>query len=184
MEKRSDKIKIAITGPESTGKTTLSSQLAIHFSGTHIPEYARDYILNLNRKYEYKDLEHITEKQIDSYIQADSSNSGMFFFDTWLIITKVWFQQVYGKCPLRILKAIQDYKIDLYLICAPDIEWVKDEVRENGGERRDELFAIYIKEVEQLKIPYIIIRGEGEARVNSAIHSLETFLRGEAIACQ
>jgi len=181
MEERFKNIKIAVTGPESTGKTTISKQLANHYSGLYIPEYARDYILNLNRKYEYRDLEHIAKVQMESYIKANKENSSLIFFDTWLIITKVWFQEVYGKCPKEVLSAIQNYKIDLYLICAPDIEWVKDEVRENGGEKRVELFNLYIKEIESLNIAYKIIEGSEDVRFKNAVNALEFFLENESL---
>lgn len=176
MEKRFKNIKVAVTGPESTGKTTIAKQLSNHYSGAYISEYARDYILNLNRKYEYRDLEHIAEIQIESYLQAIRENDSIIFFDTWLVITKVWFQEVYGKCPLELISAIKNLKIDLYLVCAPDIEWVKDEVRENGGEKRLTLFNLYIKEIENLKIPYKIIEGRGDARFKNAVVAIESFL--------
>ena len=39
-----DIIKIAIYGSESTGKTTLSKQLADYFKTEWAPEFARDYL--------------------------------------------------------------------------------------------------------------------------------------------
>jgi len=37
-------IKIAIFGPESTGKTTLATQLAEYYKTVWVPEFARDYL--------------------------------------------------------------------------------------------------------------------------------------------
>ncbi|NJK84851.1 MAG: ATP-binding protein, partial [Bacteroidales bacterium] len=48
-------IKVVITGPESTGKTVLTEELAAHYHTVFIPEYAREYILHLNRSYTYAD---------------------------------------------------------------------------------------------------------------------------------
>ncbi|MCK4920607.1 MAG: ATP-binding protein [Bacteroidales bacterium] len=181
MEKRLKNINIAITGPESTGKTIISSQLSKYFHGFQIPEYAREYILNLNREYKYEDIEHIATIQIESFIQANTEYPKLLFFDTWLIITKVWFQEVFGRSPKWLRQAIQDYKMDLYLICAPDIEWVKDEVRENGGERRIELYNIYLEELKKQNITFKIVRGKDELRFKNAIEAVESFFKLEGI---
>ena len=37
-------VKIALFGPESTGKTTLAKQLAAHYDTAWTPEFARDYL--------------------------------------------------------------------------------------------------------------------------------------------
>ncbi|RLD81558.1 MAG: ATPase, partial [Bacteroidetes bacterium] len=56
--------RIIITGPESTGKSTLSKQLANYYQTIYLPEYARTYIENLNRHYNYNDLVKIAKMQI------------------------------------------------------------------------------------------------------------------------
>ncbi len=40
----SDIIKVVINGPESTGKTTLTKQLAEYFNTEYVPEFARNYL--------------------------------------------------------------------------------------------------------------------------------------------
>ena len=56
---------IVITGPESTGKTTLTDQLAAHFKTNWLPEFARIYIDGLNRPYEEEDLVEIAKGQVE-----------------------------------------------------------------------------------------------------------------------
>ena len=36
--------RILILGPESTGKSTLASDLAVHFDEPWVPEFAREYL--------------------------------------------------------------------------------------------------------------------------------------------
>ena len=43
-QQNADCIKVVIFGPESTGKTTLSEQLARHYNSVWVPEYARKYL--------------------------------------------------------------------------------------------------------------------------------------------
>jgi nicotinamide riboside kinase len=54
--------KIAIIGPESTGKSTLANQLSNELSFPLVPEFAREYLKNLNREYKYSDLSEIAQR--------------------------------------------------------------------------------------------------------------------------
>jgi nicotinamide riboside kinase len=134
MEKRtkapvSRLIRVAITGPECTGKSTLAKQLASHFDSVYVPEYARDYIANLYRPYDYEDVLHIAKVQRDQVYEFFSGANGVLFFDTYLIITKVWFDVVYGRHPEWIDEELSRKIIDLYLLCDNSIPWTADAVR-------------------------------------------------------
>ncbi len=148
--------KVGIIGPESTGKTTLARYLASRYDGVFVPEYAREYMEKLNRPYTYDDVCSIARQQID---QLATLTANTYFFDTELIITKVWFEHKYGTCPEWVVDAIHTYPMDVYLLCYPDLPWIADPVRENPNIRY-ELFQRYEREVQELGIPYYIIRHE------------------------
>lgn len=168
-------MKIVITGAESTGKSILTKQLSQHYQTSYVPEFARNYIEELNRKYNIHDIEAIAKKQIE--IEADLPIvSSPTFFDTWLIITKVWFDVVYGNHPIWLEEAIENSDIDLFLLCDIDIPWVYDSVRENGGEARIRLHQTYINELEKYGFPYRIIRGTGDARTQMAIKAVDNYM--------
>lgn len=176
MEKQSAQTSIfVITGPESTGKTELAKALANQFSCNWEPESARDYVQKLNGKYTYADVEIIAKKQIQQFEQAIKSNE-MCFFDTGLIITKVWFDIVYNRCPTWLIEAINRLPQFVHLLCNTDLPWQADSVRENGGEMRQKLFEIYQVELNAFGFPYYIISGKGSERINSAIKSLHKHL--------
>lgn len=153
--------KVGIIGPESTGKSTLARYLAKRYNGICVPEYAREYIEKLNRPYTIEDVEAIARHQIEQLQEIDSHlsplTSNLYFFDTELIITKVWFEHKYGSCPAWLEQAIHDYPMDVYLLTYPDIEWKPDPVRENPDIRL-ELFDRYESEIQKLDIPYYIIK--------------------------
>ena len=153
--------KVGIIGPESTGKSTLARYLARRYNGICVPEYAREYIEKLNRPYTMEDVEAIARHQIEQLQEIDSHlsplTSNLYFFDTELIITKVWFEHKYGSYPAWLEQAIHDYPMDVYLLTYPDIEWKPDPVRENPDIRL-ELFDRYESEIQKLDIPYYIIK--------------------------
>jgi len=167
-------IKIVLTGAESTGKSTLAEALANHFHSIWIPEFARDYIEKLQEKYSYNDVEEIARKQIEIEKQIDTK-SPMVFFDTWLIITKVWFDFVYGKHPDWLHRAILNSNIDLFLLCDTDMPWEADAVRENGGENRLKLQEIYINELQNYKFEYRMVKGANGQRIQNAINLIKDF---------
>ena len=169
--------KIAIIGPECTGKTTLSEELANYYKTQWVSEFAREYIQNLNREYNFNDVENIGQKQIEQLNSTYTLTNKYIFFDTDLIITKVWFQVVYNKIPHWIDQAIINSKIDLYLLCNTDLSWKPDKVRENGGEMREKLFLMYKSEIESFKKPYFIVKGEEKLRTKNAINFIENYYK-------
>jgi NadR type nicotinamide-nucleotide adenylyltransferase len=162
--------KIVISGPESTGKTTLSEALALDLNAILIPEYARSYIEGLNKPYTFSDVEAIAKHQIKLEISTMALNpQGIIIMDTWMIITKVWFDVVFGRIPEWIDNYIASSKIDLFLVCAPDLPWVADPVRENGGEMRQKLFERYCKEIEYYGFSYEVLAGSDKIRMQNAL---------------
>ena len=154
--------KVGIIGPESTGKSTLSAFLAHRYKGVLIPEYAREYMEHLapNYNYTYEDVVAIAQQQIqemEQLHQTFSKKDIVIFFDTELIITKVWFEYKYGKVPDFLVRALHQYPMDTYLLCYPDMPWQPDPVRENPN-IREYLFDWYEREIHALNIPYYIIK--------------------------
>ena len=170
---------VVVTGPESVGKTTLCRALSAHYRGAWEPEYARTYLESIPRHYTYDDVEHIARIQYLMLLDYRYKNDGQYvFFDTYLIITKIWFQKVYGLVPQWIDGAILGSMIDFALLLEPDVPWEADPLRENGAaEQRRHLFNLYKQELEYFKIPYSIVGGNGEQRVKNSVNGIESFLR-------
>ena len=175
MEKTSgENSRIVILGPESTGKTTLCKELALHYNAVWMPEYAREYVEKLKRPYTKEDVLHIARKQIEKE-EEYSKKSSLLFLDTDLIITKVWLLHVYKTCPNWIDESLKIAHRTHYLVCKPDLPWEFDPVRENP-ELRDFLMEWYCREIENYGYTFSFVSGTGKNRTNNAIQILKGIL--------
>jgi nicotinamide riboside kinase len=159
--------KIVLTGPESTGKSTLTKLLADYFSAPFVSEIAREFILNLNRAYTYEDVVKIAELQIETENQIMNSGKDYVFFDTDLIVTKIWLMHCFGKCPEWLDDAIKNTAADIHLLCYYDLIWEPDPLRENP-DIRPELYEKYKSEIIYFGLDYAVVNGVGEERFNNA----------------
>ncbi len=156
--------RIGIIGPESCGKTTLAEHLAKKYQGVFIPEYARIYLEERQTTlYSLEDVLAIADRQKEELLHPEKlfpaqSSEPIYFYDTELIITKVWLLHKYHFCPEWIDELLRSCPMDLYLICSPDIPCAYDPLRENL-DKRSFFFDWYVKEVQNLDIPYRIITG-------------------------
>jgi NadR type nicotinamide-nucleotide adenylyltransferase len=178
--------KIVVIGPESTGKSTLCGYLADYYNTIWCPEFARAYLLENGTAYTINDLITIAKGQIDTEqnytkaLQERITTSGVqtpLIIDTDMYVMKVWSEYVFGNCPTFILDEINKSRYDLYLLCKPDIPWVKDELREYPDEKpRQELFQIYKDILINQQTPWVEISGGFEARNQKAVTAIDAVL--------
>ena len=160
--------KIAIVGPESTGKTTLTARLAAHLGEPWVPEFARTYLEALNRPYQEEDLLAIARGQLRSEEQAGALAGDYLLCDTNLLVIKVWMADKFGKVhpELEALWRPADYA--LHLLLYPDLPWEPDPMREDP-DRLHELFRRYESLLEEAGVSFAIVQGTGDARFDNAV---------------
>lgn len=164
-------LRIAILGPESTGKSALAKQLASYFKTVWMPEYSREYLSKLGRKYNYDDILAIARGQWASEVKLLTEAERMIIADTEFIVNKIWCDDKFGKCHQWILEMINRHPYDLYLLCGTDLTWAPDPLRENPHDR-DRLLEIYKHELESRKLPFVLISGTGSERLKMAIEAI------------
>lgn len=81
--------KIVITGPESTGKSTITELLAKHYQTIWVKEYAREYLEKLNKPYTFDDVLQMAKIQLEKENEAESKKPNTLFLDTDLTVFKV-----------------------------------------------------------------------------------------------
>jgi len=168
--------KIAITGPESTGKSTLADALAKYFGTEYIPEYSRTYLENFEGRYTENDVVEIAKGQHNLILEEEKKSSKILIADTEIVVCKIWVEYVFKHSNKIIDEILKQQDFDLYLLCDIDLPWTYDPLRENPNiDERKELFEIYRNTLEHMKVPFEIVSGDNEVRVNNSIKVIEKY---------
>jgi NadR type nicotinamide-nucleotide adenylyltransferase len=168
--------KIIILGPESTGKSTLAQQLALHYQTCFCPEFAREYLKEKGGKYNFEDLLNIARGQIhlEDTMLAEAKN-GFYFIDTDMFVMKVWCEVAFENCHTWILKQIAMRKYDLYFLCDTDLPWTPDELREYPDLHfRKRLFKMYKELMIANGTRWAEISGQDYQRLQTAVSIIDT----------
>ncbi|MCB0516329.1 MAG: ATP-binding protein [Chitinophagales bacterium] len=167
---------MCITGAESSGKTTLTQQLAAYFDTLWVAEYARFYLEKKKDIYRQNELWYIDQQQnywhSISLISAQKSGKKIVFWDTDSLVIKIWSEDKYASVDARIVRHFLEAKVDLYLLCKPDIAWTADPLRENPYDRM-RLFELYEQNLRQYHKKYALVEGLHNARLQAAISAVE-----------
>jgi nicotinamide riboside kinase len=163
-------MRIAITGPECSGKSTLSEQLAAELNLPWTPEHARVYLERLGRPYVPEDVITIAKEQAAQWINTS------FIADTEMLVCSIWYEEKTGETSSEIEQLLAQQNFDLYLLCNPDLPWEFDELRENPTDR-DRLFERYMAGLDELSLPYVVINGSAENRVAVALNAVKALVK-------
>lgn len=175
MEKNNDSknLKIAIVGPESSGKSTLVEELVTFYNASnYVHEFARNYLVETNGLYERKTLDYILNEQLK--LEKLYPKEPVLFCDTSSIDLKVWSYYKYGLVSDLIQSKFEKADYDFILLLKPDLKFETDPLRENAPQKnRNELFEIFKRETLSSKIPFSIIEGQKNIRLKNAINALQ-----------
>lgn len=174
------KIKhIIVAGPESSGKTTLSKQLAKALNGVWIPEYPRGYLEAAERRAVYDDFDHFVEVNIHLVYAAKAKLKKreevqkVVIQDTGLETLKLWAQDKFDLVNLTVETAFSVQRPDLYLLCLPDLPWEYDALREDAN-RREYLFQRLSEILAGQEGAVAEISGVGNDRFTKALEAIRT----------
>lgn len=176
-------VKIVLFGPESTGKTTLSKQLARHYNTVWVPEYAREYLQNKwnneRKTCENSDLLPIAFGQMELENKLAKKADRVLICDTDLLETKVYSEEFYGGfVDAELEKAAKQNTYDLYLLTYIDTPWEEDDIRDKPNERI-EMFNAFEEALKKYNRPYILLTGSKKNRFNYAVEEIDKILKSK-----
>jgi NadR type nicotinamide-nucleotide adenylyltransferase len=164
-------LRVVLTGPECSGKTTLASALARRFRAPWLAEAARGYADEVKRELTAADAELIARRTIDADDAALAVQPPLLLLDTDLISTVVYVRHYYGPCPAWIEEEARARRGDLYLLCAPDLPWTADGVRDRPSERA-ELYAMFEGAMREFGCTTADVAGTGAVRERAALSAV------------
>ena len=176
VQRQGDCIRIVLFGPESTGKTTLARHLATRFNTLWVPEYMRVYLQEkwdiAAEKISKEDLLPIARGQIaQENTRVDNANK-FLFCDTNLLEIQVYCEYYYdGWCPEEIKEAASDHTYNFYFLTDIDVPWQPDDLRDRPNDRST-IFSNFEIALVERNLPYAILTGSLEQRINTAKQTL------------
>ena len=174
-------LKVVLFGPESTGKTTLSNQLARHYNSIWVPEYAREYLQqkwdNERKTCEPQDLLPIAIGQMKIENKLAKKTDSVLICDTDLLETMVYSETYYSNiCDPILEKYALKNKYDLYFLTYIDTPWEADDLRDKPNERLM-MFNAFEETLIKYKKPYVILKGDKKRRLDTAIKYIDKLLK-------
>ena len=163
--------RVVVFGPESTGKSTLTRNLATHFDTIAVPEYARAYLEEQNGELSLEDIPHIARGQISSEESLAPHCNRLLFTDTDVLATTVWSHFLYGECPKWIEEAADERPADLYLLTDVDVPWVEDVIRYLPENRSDFLEKCEVT-LKAHGRNYVRLSGSWDQRFSNAVEAV------------
>ena len=172
---KSDIIKIAVVGPESTGKSHMSAYLAKHYQTVWVPEYAREYCEKLTEPPTWQDEINMFHGQLALEAAILPKANKLLICDTTFITVKIWSDEIFGKAPQEVVDELPKHPYDLYLLLDIDLPWQDDPLRD-FPHLRQHFLDVWNTELKALKANYVTISGTGNERYQNAVNAIDAYL--------
>lgn len=155
--------KICLYGAESTGKSTMTLQLAERYETTSVPEVAREFLTSNN--FTVDDIIRIGHAQIDRIKEKLLTANKILFCDTDTITTQIYSNHYLKTIPEVLYSLEKEITYDHYFLLDIDVGWVADGLRDLG-ERREEMMHTFRSALEARNIPYTLVSGNWQQRLD------------------
>lgn len=172
-------LKVAIVGPESSGKTTLSrlllERLFPRYRVALVEEYAREYYRERPYLPTAADVLAIAQGQCAAELAAGEVD--ILVCDSTVLTCLVWSEVGFGEVAPELEGLWQPHDYALTLLARPDIPWAPDPLRSHP-DSRDDLLERYRRYLALTPGRCVEIYGEGEQRLALACDAIEAALDG------
>jgi NadR type nicotinamide-nucleotide adenylyltransferase len=165
-------VRVVLTGSESTGKSTLAAELASRYAVELVPEFVRAFAEKKGAAIDFGDHGPIARGQMALEDAAIARGDRLVIQDTDLLSTVVYCRHYFGRCPEWIEEAAATRLPDLYLLCATDIDWIADGVRDRGH-MRDEMQQLFVDAVRASGARFVDVAGSPARRLEDATNAID-----------
>jgi nicotinamide riboside kinase len=177
-------LRIAVYGPESTGKTELAGKLAAHFRAPLVAEYARERwdaqgVLTLEDMLPVAKEQWRREDEAVAQCHLISDMSKIVICDTDALTTMLWSDLLYGTTPEELRRGAEKRckNYALYLLLDIDVPFSPDPQRcFPDPADREKAMRIWRGALDRRSLPYVLIRGDWAERERAAIAAVERIL--------
>ncbi|UII74356.1 AAA family ATPase [Pseudomonas sp. HN11] len=169
---------VVLAGPESSGKSWLSSELQAHFGGLMVSEYVRYFIDDHQRDTTLADIPAIARGQLAWEDAARARQPELLILDTHLLTNKLWSQTLFGAYPAWLDSELLARHYDLHLLLSPeDVEWTADGQRcQPDLADRQAFFQASLNWMRQHQQPVVVVGGDWTQRRATAFSAVAKLL--------
>lgn len=160
--------KIVFSGPESTGKTTLATKLALHLDEPLVAEYATYYLTVKATKYTLEDISIILAGQLKWEDFFSKQAKEFLICDTDPLVLYVWAKDKFGFVPENIVSNLEKDNYNIRFLCPPDIPWNPGPFREDQG-NRERLYKSYLEACHEFGLKKIELWGTQEEKFETIL---------------
>jgi len=171
---------IALLGAESTGKTTLASELQGALTTPKrrvdlVAEYLREFCEQTGRTPRQDEQRGIAREQTRRIADAAAAHD-IVIADTTALMIAVYSDQVFGDTSLYAEASTAQAACQLTLLTALDLPWLPDGHQRDGPHVRDPVDAKVRAALGAARLPYCVVAGHGPARLQAALAAVERAL--------
>ncbi|RON48059.1 AAA family ATPase [Pseudomonas frederiksbergensis] len=169
---------LVLTGPESSGKSWLSSEIQARFGGLLVGEYVRHFIDSEARDTRYDDIPSIALGQLAWEDEARAKLPPLLILDTHLLSNILWSRTLFGACPTWIEQALLARRYDLHLLLSPEtVAWHDDGQRcQPQLAQRQAFFQASREWLELHRQPFEVLQGDWQQRKDAAFELVKHLL--------
>ena len=171
---------VALVGAESTGKTTLATELREALAGPAqrvalVPEYLREFCANHRRTPQRGEQAGIAAEQTRRITEAARGHD-IVIADTTALMIAVYSDHVFRDTSLYAAAQADHARCDLTLLSALDLPWKADGLQRDGPHVREPVDALVRAALGRTGSAYAVVSGSGPARLAAALASVQRAL--------